>query len=419
MYKHKPYPPTTAGLGGTPTPGEDGPILAVFISLFLLGAITHMTILQVNLRRGQKFMMSGMLFGFCMARVVACSIRLALSTHQHNISVAIAAQIFVAIGVVLIFIINLIFAQRIVRASHPHFGWAKWFSWAFKLYYVSIVLNITMLVTCIVQSFYTLSNNTRRIDRDVELVGTTYFAVTAFLPTVLVLLRVVIPRKAQTEKFGTGHFNTKFVILLCSSLLLTFGATFRAVTQFFPRPVGNPAWYQSKSCFYLVNFTIEWLVVLFYAIIRVDKRFWIPNHAHGPGDYTVRRGSIAITTVSSRKGSFVFRVLSEEHVFDEMTPEEEAESIERTLTRRRSSVLGRTWSRRSSSATARRWTPRMSIVSRAWTRRTTSGDVEAPHGGEHTIDSVAKPAATGSPNPAHSQSSTDVGSSSSSDSDSE
>lgn len=150
MYKHKPYPPTTAGLGGSPTSGVDGPILAVFIFLFLLGAITHQTILQVNLRRGEKFMMSGTLFGFCMARIVACSIRLAWSTHQHNISVAIGAQIFVAVGVGLIFIINLIFAQRIMRASHPHFGWAKWFSWVFKLYYVSIILNISMLVTCIV-----------------------------------------------------------------------------------------------------------------------------------------------------------------------------------------------------------------------------------------------------------------------------
>jgi len=403
MYQHKPYPPIAAGLGGTPTPGKDDPILAVFILLFLLGAITHMTILQVNLRRGQKFMMSGMLFGFCMARIVACSIRLAWSTHQHNISVAIAAQIFVAIGVILIFVINLIFAQRIVRASHPHFGWAKWFSWAFKLYYVSIVLMITALVTCTVQSFYTLSNTTRRIDRDFELVGTTYFAVSAFLPTLLVLLRAVIPRKAQTEKFGTGHFNTKIVILLCSSLLLTFGATFRAVIGYFPRPVTHPAWYHSKPWFYIVNFTIEWLVVAMYAIIRVDKRFWIPNYAHGPGDYTVRQGSVVASIASSKKGSFVFRVLSEEHVFDEMTPEEEAESIERTLTRRRSLALTRTW------------TKRVSMASRSWTRRTNSGDVEAQQSGGQTIDSVAKPAPAEDPNPVHSESTTDVGSSSDSE----
>jgi hypothetical protein len=50
-----------------------------------------------------------------MARVIACSARLAWSTHQHNISVAIVAQIFVAVGTVQIFIISLIFAQRIIR----------------------------------------------------------------------------------------------------------------------------------------------------------------------------------------------------------------------------------------------------------------------------------------------------------------
>lgn len=40
-------------------------------------------------------------------------------------------------------------------------------------------------------------------------------------------------------------------------------------------------------------------------------------------------------------------------------------------------------------------------------------------GGEHTIDAVAKPATTASPNPAHSESTTDVGSSPPLDSDSE
>jgi hypothetical protein len=129
-----------------------------------------------------------------------------------------------------------------------------------------------------------------------------------------------------------------------------------------------------------VNFTIEWLVVAMYAIIRVDKRFWIPNHAHGPGDYSgANKPEQPGIEPSSRKGSFVFRVLSEEHVFDEMTPEEEEACIERSRTRR------------SSSATARTWTQRASVITRSWTRRTNSGDVEAGRGGrEHTIDSVAK-----------------------------
>jgi hypothetical protein len=61
--KGPPYLPTVAGLGGLPTKSLDDPVCAVFIALYLIGAVTHMAILQVNLRRKKKFIMSGLLFG--------------------------------------------------------------------------------------------------------------------------------------------------------------------------------------------------------------------------------------------------------------------------------------------------------------------------------------------------------------------
>lgn len=142
-------------------------------------------------------------------------------------------------------------------------------------------------------------------------------------------------------------------------------------------------------------------MVAMYAIIRVDKRFWVPNNSHGPGDYSggakgsgSEQSSRKASFISSRRGSFAIRVLSEEQVFDEMTPEEEAESIERSRTRR------------SSSATATRtWTKRASVVSRAWTRRTNSGDVEIGRGG--TADSKAKSTAVLGPDQVDSERSTD------------
>jgi hypothetical protein len=57
-----PYLPTTAGLGGLPTTSLDDPICAFFLALFAMGAVTHMAILHVNLRRKKKFVMSGLLF---------------------------------------------------------------------------------------------------------------------------------------------------------------------------------------------------------------------------------------------------------------------------------------------------------------------------------------------------------------------
>jgi len=112
--------------------------------------------------------MSGLLFGFCMARITTMTMRLVWCTYATNIHIAIAAQIFVAAGVILLFIINLIFAQRIVRASHPQWAWAHWFSMAFKVYYASIIAMLVALIFCTVQSFYTLDYNIRRIDRDVQ-----------------------------------------------------------------------------------------------------------------------------------------------------------------------------------------------------------------------------------------------------------
>ena len=275
--------------------------------------------------------MSGMTFGFCMARITACVMRIVWANHLDNVSIAIAAQVFVAAGVILLFVINMIFVQRILRASHPHIGWTRTFSWAFKLYIASIVIALIALITCTIQSFFTLNKNTRRIDRDVQRFGGTYFAVTAFLPLVLLALRAILPnRGARTEKFGTGKFRTKIIILIISSSLLTLGAAFRAGVSYMPRPINNPAWYHSKACFYIFNFTIEWIVVMLYAVIRVDKRFIVPNKSKGPGDYSRKVGEEKEDTTPEQQGGFLSRVLSEEEVFDGELPEGDKRSHSET-----------------------------------------------------------------------------------------
>jgi hypothetical protein len=71
----------------------DDPITAVFLVLFALGAATHMTIFQLNRRRGRKYLMSAMTFGFCMARIIACTMRLVWVSYSRNLSVAMASQV--------------------------------------------------------------------------------------------------------------------------------------------------------------------------------------------------------------------------------------------------------------------------------------------------------------------------------------
>ncbi|KKY25043.1 hypothetical protein UCRPC4_g02100 [Phaeomoniella chlamydospora] len=346
-----PYAPTTASLGGSPTIHEDIPITAVFLFLFLCGAVGHMTVFQINKRRGHKFLISGMLFGFCMARITTMVMRIVWANYPHDVSVAIAAQIFVAAGVVLLFVANLLFAQRLVRAAHPNFGWHRSFSIAFKVLYALIIIFLIMVITATVDTFYTLNTHTRKIDRRIQLSAQTYYALVSFIPIPLVILGLLVPRKTRVEKFGSGRWRTKVIILLTSSFLLCLGAAFRVGTNFkTPRPRNNPAWYHSKACFYIFNFTVEIIVVFLYLFLRVDRRFYIPNGSKGPGDYSrkevhgtrtadeeaidserIAADNTAVTRDHESHGHAIYRINTEEEVFDDKEPagddDEEASKV--------------------------------------------------------------------------------------------
>ena len=320
---HAPYPAKTAALGGLPTVGVDVPICSVFLVLFIIGAVAHMTILQTNQRRGHRFLISGMIFGFCMSRIVTMVMRIVWANYPRNVRVAIASNIFVAAGVVLLFVINLLFAQRIIKAAHPNSGWHPLFHYSFIAIYVIIVLSLCALITSVIQSFYTLNLNTKRIDRDIQLYGATFYSVVSFHPIVLVVGGLLIPRKTRVEKFGSGRFRHKIAILLLASVLLCAGATFRAAVNYAggKRPRTNPANYQNKACFYIFNFTVEILVVYLYVLVRVDKRFFVPNGSHGPGDYSRKLESDFEKNIKDESAEGI-HITSEEETFDLMSPEE-------------------------------------------------------------------------------------------------
>ncbi|KAJ4245857.1 hypothetical protein NW757_009712 [Fusarium falciforme] len=123
-----PYRVTTvATFGGYPTPSVDDPICGVFIAFFLASAIFNMAIYIRNRGRGHKFLFSAVLFGFSIARIVACSLRIVVGSKPHQVNTVIASQVFNSAGVVMIFVINLFFAQRILRAYHPRLAFGAGF----------------------------------------------------------------------------------------------------------------------------------------------------------------------------------------------------------------------------------------------------------------------------------------------------
>ena len=333
-----PYAPRTAVIGGIPTVNVDVPICTVFLFLFIIGAAGHMTILQLNRRKGHKFLISGLLFGFCMARIAAQVMRIVWACYPEDVSVAIAAMIFVSLGVLILFLTNLIFAQRIIRAAHPHFGWHRAIHYSFMVLYILILLMLIMVIIATVQSFYTLNIHTKIIDADLQRTASTYLMLISFLPIPIVILGLILPRQTRVEKFGSGRWRTKIRILLASSVLLCLGASFRTGTAFRnPRPKDDPAWYHAKWCFYFFNFTLEIIVVYLYLILRIDQRFHIPDKSHGPGDYNKDRRD-RLQEVDERPTS-TRRIMSEEEVFDDKVPEGTGVQDEENVTRSEQSTL--------------------------------------------------------------------------------
>ncbi|UNI21820.1 hypothetical protein JDV02_007776 [Purpureocillium takamizusanense] len=294
-----PYPPQGAGLGGQPTTGVDVPISAVMLALFVASAALNMTILQLNMRRGHKFVLSGVLFGFSMARITANVMRIVWACYPRNVRVAIAANILTNAGVLLLFIVNLILAQRILRAYQPRLGWCRPVRLGFRGLYAAVVACLVMVITAAVYSFYTLDADKLTKIRDVQLFAVTFLAVLAFLPVPIVALALLLPRQTTTitggggigvgqpvDPFGTGSMRTKIALVLFTTTLLALGAGFRAGIAYIKRPADHPAWFHHKAAYYCFNYTIELIVVFTYALSRFDRRFWIPNGSCKPGDYS-------------------------------------------------------------------------------------------------------------------------------------
>jgi MFS family permease len=252
---------------------------------FISMAATHMTIFQLNRRRNHKFFFSALLFGFCMARIVALTTRIAWALHPHSLDIAIAAGIFTQAGVLLLFVVNLLFSQRILRAYQPNLGWHPAAKYIFLLLLFLVVILLIMVITATVHMFFTLSPTARSADRAIQLFCGTGLTVIAFIPIPIILLASLLPRKTRIEKFGQGRFRTKIRLVFSTATLLTLGAAFRLGAAFAAPPADSPEWFDSRACFYIFNFTLEAVVVFVYAVTRFDRRFHVPNGSYAPGHY--------------------------------------------------------------------------------------------------------------------------------------
>jgi hypothetical protein len=254
-----------------------------------------------------------------MCRVVTMILRIAWANRQHNVSLAMAANIFVQAGTVLLYIINLVFALRVIRAQHPRLGWHRSLSIAARVLIAVVVLTLIALIASVIQESYTLNANAHRIDKDIQLYGTTFYAFVAFLPIPMLIAGIIIPRRIRTEKFGKGRFRYKIAILATASALCTIRASYACgIAWLKPIPLESPIhpWQLSKEAFYTFCFVPEIAVVVLYAAVRVDLRFAVP--AGQRGTYMAAPSDAGgVYSVPEAAQSEVLKIYSEEELFDD------------------------------------------------------------------------------------------------------
>ncbi|KAH8800896.1 hypothetical protein F5884DRAFT_685378 [Xylogone sp. PMI_703] len=280
-----PFIPYTAIPGGVPTPTLDVPITACFLVLFILGAIIHFTLHHFNTKRKHKFHLSGLVFDFCIARILTCVMRVVWAFYLNNNSIILATLIFNNAGVVVLLAVNVVFTQRIIRAIHPKFGWNRSLNLAFSLILASIPLVIIYNIVFTILSFFTLDSGVLSIYHGLLLFSGFYTTILSVLPILLITPATMIPSPSSIENFATGRFRSKIIILFWSSAILFAGAIVRLIATIQQHSKESPGDINSKSIFYTTGFLLEIMVVFTYAIMRVDLRFWVPNGCKGPGDY--------------------------------------------------------------------------------------------------------------------------------------
>ncbi|KAK9368885.1 hypothetical protein V1509DRAFT_621779 [Lipomyces kononenkoae] len=311
--------------GDYPVTKDDIAGCVVCIVCFAVLAVINMTILRRNLARGHKFIPSGAMFGLCMARIVTFSMRLASAIHPTNLNVSIAASIFIAAGVVILFVLNVLFSQRLFTAQHPSRAYVgSAFYNIMKLFYISIIAFLIVLVVTSGVYYHTNATVMQGIAQ-FRKVAMVYFTVTAFMPTLIVAAAYAIPRSEQDRTWPVhyahwidsysglyfpdprklpsavefyaeipegetripvqvipppdrGTRKVSIFLVLFASVILTFGTAVRTAATFGHAAEIQKPWYDYRVTMYMCIALVELMVEISWIIGRVDLRFYIPNN---------------------------------------------------------------------------------------------------------------------------------------------
>lgn len=131
---------------------------ALFIALFSIIAILHLTVFSINYYRGHYFWLSlGWVF-YAICRVLGFALRIVWSRDLTDCKVGITSEVFLIVPTVLIASFNLVLAQRIFTWRHPVGGSRRIFWTLMWILYALVAGVVAMtIVTSAGLNIYLLS----------------------------------------------------------------------------------------------------------------------------------------------------------------------------------------------------------------------------------------------------------------------
>ncbi|KAK3933612.1 hypothetical protein QBC46DRAFT_368664 [Diplogelasinospora grovesii] len=283
-------PASESFMGQVPNATIDLPLTIVFLLLFAAAAFTHISIYRNNAKRGHKFLLSDVIFDFCMIRTLTCIFRI-IWVFVNTRGIILVALIFENGGAAVLFAVNIFFVQRLVRSIQPHYGWNPIFGYVTLTLAFSVPAVIILNIVSLSVSFFSVGNEVRLgATKGMLIFGASWNVFLVNFP-MMALFAACVVQGPKPEPFGIGQFRTKAAILLFGAAALSIGAALRLAAIVNPQPPDSSDVLYSKALFYMTGFLLEILVVALYAVGRVDLLFHIPDASAGPGDYA--RGSAA------------------------------------------------------------------------------------------------------------------------------
>lgn len=214
-------------------------------------------------------------------------LRILWAYRLTSVRIAVAAQIFLQAGVLLLYLLNLLLVKRIWS---ERLGAEARLQKFLGLLSGFTVASLVMVVVSIIVSVYTLDERVIHQCREIQRAGATYYVIVAVMPIPLLAIAASpSSRKMRLPKLGSseGGMSGRSIEIpvLVSTLLCVINAGFKDGVVLAPaRPLLDPAWYHSPACMYIFVFTTELCVLLMFYFVRVDLLFQFAGRIESGSD---------------------------------------------------------------------------------------------------------------------------------------